>query len=113
MRNLKQDTNEPMHKKETVTDTENRLMAQGWEGWIGNLAFCSVTQSCLTLCDPMDCITPGFPVHCQLLELAQTHVHQVGDAIWDQQMQVITYRMDKTQGPSYSIAQGTIFNILH
>ena len=41
----------------------------------------SVTQLCLTLCDPMDCSTPGFPVHHQLLELAQTHVHQVGDAI--------------------------------
>ena len=35
----------------------------------------------LTLCDPMDCSTPGFPVHHQLLELAQTHVHQVDDAI--------------------------------
>ena len=34
-----------------------------------------------TLCDPMDCSTPGFPVHHQLLELAQTHAHQVGDAI--------------------------------
>ena len=34
-----------------------------------------------TLCDPMDCSTPGFPVHCQLLELAQTHVYRVGDAI--------------------------------
>ena len=42
---------------------------------------CLVTQSCLTLCDPMDCITPGFPVlHC-LLEFAQTHVHWVNDAI--------------------------------
>ena len=37
----------------------------------------SVTQSC----DPMDCSTPGFPVHHQLPELAQTHVHRVGDAI--------------------------------
>ena len=36
---------------------------------------------CLTLCDPMDCSTPGFPVHHQLPELTQTHVHQVGDAI--------------------------------
>ena len=43
--------------------------------------FRSVAQSCLILCDPMDCRTPGFPVHHQLLELAQTHVHQVGDAI--------------------------------
>ena len=43
--------------------------------------FSSVTQSCLTLCDPMDYSMPGFPVHYQLLELAQTHVHRVGDAI--------------------------------
>ena len=42
---------------------------------------CSVAQSFLTLCDPMDCSTPGFPVHHQLPELAQTHVHRVGDAI--------------------------------
>ena len=42
---------------------------------------CSVAQSCLILCDPMDCRTPGFPVHHQLLELAQTHVHWVDDAI--------------------------------
>ena len=41
----------------------------------------SFPQSCSTLCDPMDCSTPGFPVHYQLLELAQTHVHRVGDAI--------------------------------
>ena len=41
----------------------------------------SVAQSCLTLCDPMDYSMPGLPVHHQLLELAQTHVHHVGDAI--------------------------------
>ena len=40
-----------------------------------------VAQSCPTLCDPLDCSTPGLPVHHQLPELAQTHVHQVGDAI--------------------------------
>ena len=45
------------------------------------LSVCSVTQSCLTLCDPMDCSTPGHPVHHQLPELAQTHVHQVSDTI--------------------------------
>ena len=44
------------------------------------IQFSSVTQSCPTLCDPMDCSTPGFPVHHQLQELAQTHVHWVGDA---------------------------------
>ena len=41
----------------------------------------SVTQSCPTLCDPMNCSTPGLPDHHQLLEFTQTHVHQVGDAI--------------------------------
>ena len=39
----------------------------------------SVAQSCLTLCDPMNCSTPGLPVHHQLLEFTQTHVHWVGD----------------------------------
>ena len=43
--------------------------------------FSSVAQSCLTLCNPMDCSTPGLPVHHQLLEFTQTHVHWVGDAI--------------------------------
>ena len=43
--------------------------------------FSSVAHSCLTLCDPMDCSMPGFPVHHQLLEFTQTHVHRVGDAI--------------------------------
>ena len=43
--------------------------------------FSSVTQSCLTLCDSMYCSTPGFPVHHQLPELAQTHVNRVSDTI--------------------------------
>ena len=43
--------------------------------------FSSVTKLCLTLGNPMDCSTPGVPVHHQLLESTQTHVHQVGDAI--------------------------------
>ena len=43
--------------------------------------FSSVAQSCPTLCDPMTCSTPGLPVHHQLLEFTQTHVHRVGDAI--------------------------------
>ena len=43
--------------------------------------YCSVTQSGLTLCDPMDCSTPGFPVYHHLLKLTQTHVHQIGDSI--------------------------------
>ena len=47
---------------------------------MGPVHFSSVAQSFLTLCDPTDCSMPGFPVHHQLLELAQIHVHQVGDA---------------------------------
>ena len=43
--------------------------------------FSSVTQSCLTLCNPMNCSTTGLPVHHQLPEFTQTHVHPVGDAI--------------------------------
>ena len=43
--------------------------------------FSSVSQSCLTLCDAMDCSMPGFPVHHQLLEFTQTPVHWVSDAI--------------------------------
>ena len=43
--------------------------------------FSSVIQSCPTLCDPMNRSTPGLPVHHQLLEPTQTHVHHVGDAI--------------------------------
>ena len=45
------------------------------------LQFSSVAQSCLTLCDPMNCSTPGLPVHQQLPEFTQIHVHWVSDAI--------------------------------
>ena len=43
--------------------------------------FSSVAQSCLTLCNPVDCSTPVFPGHHQLSEFAQTHVHPVSDAL--------------------------------
>ena len=43
--------------------------------------FSSVTQSCPTLCDPMDCSMSGFCVHHQIPEFTQTHVHHIGDAI--------------------------------
>ena len=46
-----------------------------------SVQFGSVAQSCLTLCDPMGCSTPDFPVHHQLPKLTQTHVHWVSDAI--------------------------------
>ena len=46
-----------------------------------SVQFSSVAQSCLTLCDPMNCSTPGLPVHHQLPKFSQTHVHGVGDTI--------------------------------
>ena len=46
-----------------------------------SVQFSSVAQSCLTLCNPMNCSMPGLPVHHQLPEFTQTHVHRVGDAI--------------------------------
>ena len=49
---------------------------------LNSVQFSSVTQLCPTLCDPMDCSTPGLPVHHQLPELTQTNVHRIGDAIW-------------------------------
>ena len=48
---------------------------------VSSVHLSSVTQSCLTLWDPMDYNTPGFPVHHQLPELTQTHVPYVGDAM--------------------------------
>ena len=50
-------------------------------GTSNSLQFCSVTQSCLTLCYPMSCSTPGHPDHHQLPEFTQTHAYWVGDAI--------------------------------
>ena len=46
-----------------------------------SVQFSSVTQLCLIVCNPMNCCTPGFPVHHQLLEIIQAHVHRVSDAI--------------------------------
>ena len=46
-----------------------------------SVQFSSVAQSCRTLCDPMNCSTPGLPVHHQLPEFTQTHVHWVSDTI--------------------------------
>ena len=60
------------------------LGTNDWESHGNNeccLQFSSVAQSCLTLCNPMNCSIPGLPVHHQLPESTQTHVYCVGDAI--------------------------------
>ena len=59
----------------------------------------SVTQLCPTLCDPMDWSTPGFPVHHQLPELAQTHVHRISDAIQP------AHPLSSPSPPAFNLAQ--------
>ena len=60
----------------------DRWLLYHWATWQAHLlGISSVTQSCPSLCDPVDCSTPVFPVHHQLPELTQTHVHLVSDAI--------------------------------
>ena len=61
--------------------------------------FSSVTQLCLTLCNAMDCSTPGFLVHHQLLELIQTHVHWVGDAIQ------LPHPLSSPSPPAFNLSQ--------
>ena len=70
------------HYFTSVWDECNCAVVRAFFG-IAKFQFSSVqfTQSCLTLCDLVNCSTPGLPVHHQLLEFIQTHVHQVGDAI--------------------------------
>ena len=66
--------------------------------------FSSVTQSCLTLCDPMNCSTPGLPVHHQLPEFTQTHVHRVGDAIQP------SHPLSSLSPPALNLSQHQIFS---
>ena len=62
------------------TNTGLSMLALAWP-LLSHYQFSSGAQSCPTLCDPMNCSTPGLPVHHQLQEFTQTHVHQVSDAI--------------------------------
>ena len=52
-----------------------------------------------TLCNPMDCSTPGFPVHHQLPELTQTHVHRIGDAIQP------SHPLSSSSPPAFNLSQ--------
>ena len=75
-------------KEELPNEEHQRLCSRGLAGLLLSCLslpvtaqFSSVAQSCPTLCDPMDCSTPGLPVHHQLPELTQTHVHPVSDTV--------------------------------
>jgi len=61
------------------TNSDSRLELFPWLAFSQSVS--SVAESCPTLCDPVNCSTPGLPVHHQLLEFTQTHVHRVSDAI--------------------------------
>ena len=91
---------------ESVASTE---MAKSWnwylgESWLNKYkilldSFSLVTLLCQTLCNPMDCSMPGFPVHQQLWELAQTLVHWVGDAIQP------SHPLSSPSPPSFNLSQ--------
>ena len=69
------------HKAIKMNGGDEAPDVRHYVSWVWLVQFSSVAQSCLTLCHPMDCSTPDLPVHHQLPEPAQTHVHRVGDAI--------------------------------
>ena len=77
-----------------------------WLIWT-SVQFNSVAQSCLTLCNPMDCSTPGFPVHHQLPESSQTHVHNVDDAIQP------SHPLSSPSLPAFSLSQHQYIGPLH
>ena len=69
--------------------------------WINpsSVQFSLVTQSCPTLCNPMDCSMPGFPVHHQLWEFTQTHVHWVSDDIQ------LSHPLSSPSPPTFNLSQ--------
>ena len=81
------------------------MASSWWVIWHLLRCCCSVTQLCPTRCDPMDCSTPGFPGLHHLLELAQTHVHWVGDAIQPSHPLLspspVTFNLSQHQGLFY------------
>ena len=82
--------------------TKSRTGLSDWtkRGLDLNIFECSsVTWSCPILCDPMDSSTSGFPVHHQLPELAQTHVHRVGDAIQP------SHSLSSPSPPAFNLSQ--------
>ena len=68
------------------------------------LQFSSIAQSCPTLCNPMDCSMPGFPVHHQFQELIQIHVHRVSDAIQS------SHPLSSPFPPAFNLSQHRVFS---
>ena len=76
-----------------------RLLNSSSLSAINSVQFSSVTQSCPTLCDPMNLSTPGLPMHHQLPESTQTYVHWVGDAIQP------PHALSSPSPPAFSLSQ--------
>ena len=79
------------------------------QAWLRYVQFSSVAQSCPTLCDPMECITPGLPVHHQLPEFTQTHVHRVSDAIQPSHHLTLTLLLPPSIFPSIRVFSNELF----
>ena len=79
-----------------------RCLLLGKKAMTSLVQFSSVTQLRPTLCDPMDCSTPGFPVHHQLLELTQTHVYWVSDVIHHQRW---CHLLSSPSPPAFDLSQ--------
>ena len=80
----KNEETEPKQKQHLVVDVtgdESKVRCCKQQYCISSVQFSSVSQSCPTLCDPMNHSTPGLPVHHQLLDFTQSHAHRVGDSI--------------------------------
>ena len=81
-------------------DSFQHLCLFAWSSIIlVSICCCSVAQSCLTLCNTKECSTPGFPVHHQFSELAQTHLHWVGDAIQ------LSHSLSSPSSPALNLSQ--------
>ena len=87
-------------RKELVHWGGSRMTSKGSRGLSCQIIqFSSVAQSCPTLCDPMNHSTQGLPVHHQLPEFTQTHVHRVGDAIQP------SYPLSSPSPPALNLSQ--------
>ena len=78
--------------KDTLKD-----VGKDWRHWL--VQFSSIAQLCPTFCNPMDCSTPGLPVHHQFPEFIQTHVHWVSDAIQS------SHPLSTPSSPSFNLSQ--------
>ena len=83
--------------KHKISDNYTFNLFSWWRGI--SIQFSSVTQLCLTLRDPTDCSTPGLPVHHQLPEFTQIHVHWVGDAIH------LSHPLSPPSPPAFKLSQ--------